>query len=317
MALSPFTPRQLQAFIAAAELSNFSLAAGRLGLTPSAISNLIAELEAAIGFAVFERTTRKVVLTADGREFLPSALAVQRQLQQAAIAAADVRDRSVDVVRVAAPLSVAAVILPPLIASCRAVHPRTAVRILDTGVEWLADRVAAGEAELALGPDRTVAADVTCAPLFASPWVVWCSPSHPFAQRAELRWDDLKRVDVYAAGRDHEHSVAPRLAQDAGATLVNPVQIVSNITTALGLAAANLGVTFSPAYVSTLAKPLGLVMRRVRAPEVIRYMSLFAPARRALSPAAAQFRRHVEAQLSETAQFPATRATGEATAASS
>lgn len=35
-------------------------------------------------------------------------------------------------------------------------HPRTAVRIVDTGVEWLADRVAIGEADFAIGPDRAV-----------------------------------------------------------------------------------------------------------------------------------------------------------------
>ena len=55
-----FTPRQLDAFVAVAELTNFSLAARRLNLTPSAVSNLISVLELTLGFVLFERTTRRV-----------------------------------------------------------------------------------------------------------------------------------------------------------------------------------------------------------------------------------------------------------------
>ncbi|MBL8642326.1 MAG: hypothetical protein JNK21_00220, partial [Rhodospirillaceae bacterium] len=248
---------------------------------------------------VFERTTRKVVLTADGREFLPSALAVQRQVQQAMITAAEVRDRSVEVVRVAAPLSVAAVILPPLIAEHRARKPRTTVRILDTGVEWLADRVATGEADLALGPDRVVGPDVTCTALYPSPWVLWCTPQHPLAAKKSVTWTELKGTSVFAAGRDHEHSVAPRLTGVSGAELMETVHVVGNVTTALGLAAANLGVTFSPSYIGTLAKSFGLVMRPITEPKVVRHMSLYAPARRALSEAVGLFRAHIEKKLAQ------------------
>lgn len=296
MSAARFTPRQLEAFVAAAELNNFTLVGRRLNLTPSAISNLITELEAVLGFAVFERTTRRVSLTLDGREFLPAAMAVQRQLQQAALRAADIRERSFDVVRIAAPLAVAAAILPPLIAKHRAARPRSSVRILDTGVEWLVDRIAAGEADLALGPDRRVGPEVVCAPLFPSPWVVWLSPAHPLAAQPELRWRDLRETVVVAAGRDHEQSVAPRL-EAAGEALPDRVEVVANVSTALGLAAAQLGVSFSPAYVRPLAEPLGLVMRRIREPEVVRHMSLYAPADGRLSAAGEAFRAHLEHQL--------------------
>lgn len=103
MSVPRFTTRQLSAFIAAAQLGNFTLAAGRLNLTPSAVSNLISELEQGIGFTLFERTTRKIALTSDGRKFLPAALGAQRQFTIAAVAATDIASRTVDAVRVAAP----------------------------------------------------------------------------------------------------------------------------------------------------------------------------------------------------------------------
>ena len=289
--------RQLDAFIAVAELASFTQAARRLNLTPSAVSALIAELEAAVGFSVFQRTTRQVSLTPDGREFLPSAVAVQRQMRTAALAAANVRNRSVDVVQVAAPLSAAAILLPPLIAELKALHPRIVVRVLDTGVEWLADKVATGDADLALGPDRPVAADVDCEILFESAWVIWCSPTHPLADKAHPTWSDLSQVEYFAAGRDHEHSVAPRLSANAQSASLRPAQVVDNLTTARGLAAAGLGVTFSPAYVEPLARAFGLVMRPVGEPQIVRNMALFTPARRTPTAAVATVRDFLAARL--------------------
>ncbi len=90
-----FTMRQLSAFVTAAELGNFTQVARRLNLTASAISNQIAELEGLLGFQLFERTTRKVALTPEGREFLPAALAIRRQLEAAANIASDIRNRAV------------------------------------------------------------------------------------------------------------------------------------------------------------------------------------------------------------------------------
>lgn len=72
-------------------------------------------------------------------------------------------------------------------------------------------------------------------------------------------------------------------------TRVTPVDVVDKISTALGIAAQGLAVTLAPAYVGVLAKPFGLVMRRVVEPESVRKVCLYAPAARALSPAAEGF----------------------------
>jgi len=297
MSIPRFTPRQIDVFVAAAQLNNFTQAAARLNLTPSAVSNLVTELERALGFAVFERTTRKVALTRDGREFLPAAIAVQRQLGVAAQAASDVLNRSAEVVNVAAPISVGAMMLPPLIVAYRALHPRANIRILDTGVEWLADRVATGEADFALGPDRVVGSDVERESLFPSPWVLWCAVHHPLAARDAVRWADLEGEAFYAAGRDHEHSVYPRLLDHPAAAAITPVQIVENVTTAFGIVAAGMGITCTPAYVRGLAEAFGLVSRPLLEPEIIRHMSLYTSARRDRSKACSAFIAFVRARL--------------------
>jgi DNA-binding transcriptional LysR family regulator len=73
MPLTRATIRQYEAFLAIADLHSISAAADRLGLTSSAVSQLLAEMETDLGFRLFDRTTRRVNLSSAGRDFLPSA----------------------------------------------------------------------------------------------------------------------------------------------------------------------------------------------------------------------------------------------------
>jgi DNA-binding transcriptional LysR family regulator len=65
-----FTSRQLRAFHLVAHHCSFARAAEALFITPSGLSVLIRELERQLGFRLFDRTTRHVMLTAHGSELL-------------------------------------------------------------------------------------------------------------------------------------------------------------------------------------------------------------------------------------------------------
>jgi DNA-binding transcriptional LysR family regulator len=288
-----FTPRQIEAFLAVAELQNFRLGASRINVTPSAISNLIGELEESLGFALFDRTTRKVALTAAGRRFVPSATAVLRQIAQAVTTATDIRDGATQVVRVAAPLTLAATLLPYLIAT-RPDPQRIAVRIIDTPVVWLADRVAIGEADLAIGPDRDCPPHISRSPIIPIPWRLWMTPHHPLAARQSVPWQELEQLPMVAAGRDHEQSVWPQIVE-SGTPAPQHVQIVDHITTTLGLAAAGQFVTFSPDYVAPLAMAFGLVGRPLVEPDIVRSLCLYARAEDRMSAAVQAVFDHVKA----------------------
>lgn len=75
----------LRSFAAVARECSVTRAAESLHLTQPTVSGQIKELEASLGFAVFERTTRQISLTEEGRQLLPL---VQELLGKAA----DLRD---------------------------------------------------------------------------------------------------------------------------------------------------------------------------------------------------------------------------------
>lgn len=297
MAFCRFTPRQLEAFIAVHEENGFGAAAQRLALTPSAVSQLVAELEDAVGFRLFDRHTRKVSLTSAGQAFLAPAAAVLTQLAHADRVAADLRRRAAGHVCVAAPQVLAATLLPAAIEHFAAVQPDIQVHVRDTSVDQLAQAVAGLDADLAIGPDGVVGDAIVHDTLFDSPWVLWCSPGHALAQQSAVRWPELAAHKVVAAGRDHERSV-PAMALDLPVSeRIVPSEVVDHVTTALGLAARGLAVTLAPAYVDVLARPLGLVMRRVVEPEATRQVCVYRSARRAPSAAAQAFAAHLSSWI--------------------
>src|SRR5438876_391453 len=81
------TSRQLKAFLLTAQHQSFSRAAEQLFITQSGMSVLVRELEAQLGFRLFDRTTRRVTLTEFGVKFLPIA---DRSLLEREAAAANI-----------------------------------------------------------------------------------------------------------------------------------------------------------------------------------------------------------------------------------
>src|SRR3954454_13458747 len=68
-----FTSRQLRAYLLVAQHESFTRAAAALFITPSGLSVLIRELEAQLGFRLFDRTTRHVAPTSHANDLLPVA----------------------------------------------------------------------------------------------------------------------------------------------------------------------------------------------------------------------------------------------------
>lgn len=111
----------LRAFEAAARHGSFKRAASELAVTPTAVSHQIRALEAYVGFPLFERRTRQVVLTEPGAKLYP----VLRDGFDAFAEMIDrlTRRRSRAQVTISATIAFTARWLVPRVAAFRALHP--------------------------------------------------------------------------------------------------------------------------------------------------------------------------------------------------
>ncbi|MBF8179106.1 LysR substrate-binding domain-containing protein [Herminiimonas contaminans] len=120
----------LPAFQAAAELGNLRAAATLLHVTPSAVSQQILKLEERLGFVLFERQGRKVVLNDAGKLLLQSVQGALQGLDQGVQdAAALASDQAELVVRISVVPSLALRWLLPRIGRWRAKHPGVRLQI--------------------------------------------------------------------------------------------------------------------------------------------------------------------------------------------
>src|ERR1700730_7489483 len=69
------TIASMRAFVAVAKTGSFSAAAQQLDLVPSVVTKRVTQLERIVGAPLFRRSTRKVVLSADGEHHLERVIA--------------------------------------------------------------------------------------------------------------------------------------------------------------------------------------------------------------------------------------------------
>jgi DNA-binding transcriptional LysR family regulator len=128
--------RGLLVFAHVVDSKSFSGAAGRLGVTKSAVSKLVAGLEAHLGVQLLVRTTRKLALTEIGERVYASCSRLAEDVDAAQQAAATHRSVVVGHARVTAPAVLGRKYLVPLAVEFLADHPRVSLE-LDLGDRFL------------------------------------------------------------------------------------------------------------------------------------------------------------------------------------
>ncbi|NGO68494.1 LysR family transcriptional regulator [Streptomyces boncukensis] len=142
--------QQLRYVIAVAETGGFTRAAERCLIVQSALSHQIAKLEKELGARLFERTSRRVRLTAAGRAFLPAARqaldATERARAEVAAVTGEIRG---DLMLGAIP-TITAVDLPGIIRAYYDRYPQVRIQLFGGRSEHLAEQVRDGRLDLAL-----------------------------------------------------------------------------------------------------------------------------------------------------------------------
>jgi DNA-binding transcriptional LysR family regulator len=159
----------LAAFAAVAEERNFTRAATRLGLSQSALSQIVKRLEDRLGVALIARTTRSVAPTPAGEKLQRTLAPMLRDLDQSLAELVEYRDQPSGTIRISSVEHAARTVLLPAVARLLADYPEVAVEIVatyelsdviaegfDAGVR-LGEHVAKDMVAVRLGPDIPMA----------------------------------------------------------------------------------------------------------------------------------------------------------------
>lgn len=132
---------EMEVFVRVVEQGGFSPAARACRMTPSAVSKLIARLEARLGARLISRSTRKLQLTPEGCVFYERATRVLADLEDAE-RGAGTGERTVGRIRFNTSASYATHVLAPVLSEFLALHPGVTLDIAQTDavIDLLAER---------------------------------------------------------------------------------------------------------------------------------------------------------------------------------
>ncbi|SHG80849.1 LysR family transcriptional regulator [Streptoalloteichus hindustanus] len=193
--------RQLRYFLAVAEEGGFGRAAERLTIVQSAVSQQIRRLERELGLTLFDRSTRRVRLSAAGERFLPEARAVLAAADRARAVAAEIVAGDEGVLRLG-------VIHGPgdrlyrALAALAAVAPALRVRLTRAAPAERVAAVRSGALDAAFVRGLTAAPGLEALPVWTDPLHVALPADHPLAAEPSLSLEQLAALPLRLAPRE-------------------------------------------------------------------------------------------------------------------
>lgn len=222
--------RHLRYFVAAAEHGSFRKAGAALGLSQSAISRCVADLEDQIGASLFHRHTWGVSQTYAGQRFLIRARKVIRSVGEGAHDVASAGRSEEGRIRIGIYSSIASGFLAELLASYGRRYAKVRIKMVDGNpVEHVAAIRRLG-LDVAFITGTRDWPDCECTPLWSERVFAVLPDHHELVDREELAWSDLADetfiVSETAPGQEiHDHLV--RCLADLGRHPEIQVQQVS------------------------------------------------------------------------------------------
>jgi DNA-binding transcriptional LysR family regulator len=262
---------------------------------------VIQGVEAAAGARLFDRSTRHVELTPEGRLLEQWA---RRLLEDFEAAFSNLQDHvhlRTGRIGVSALPTIAGTWLPLVLAKYQSEHPGVAIELFDTLADSSLELVRQGRADFALTATGALPPDLEAERLFDERFHLLCRQGDPLLDIPSLQLTDI-------AGRPFIHMVrSSSIRQQLEARFSGiPLHVafeVAHLGTVVGLVAAGLGVSVLPEWALPRSQARGLCTRPLSDPGLHRTIFLVRGRGRSLSQAAQAMyemvRRHEAHAVSE------------------
>ena len=280
----------LKLYCDVARLRSFSRGATASGVSQSAASQAIQQLEVELGAVLLDRSRRPLQPTEEGRGFYEACRTLLQGFEQARAELAASRQRVEGTVRVAAIYSVGLHDMSRHMQPFMAEHPQARVLLECLHPHKVVEAVLNDEADLGILSYPTATRALEVLPLRSEPMVVVTHPSHRLARKRRVTPADLNGEAFVA----FDHDLAVRRAIDRAlkqhSVRVNVVMEFDNVDTikqAIGIAAG----------ISILPRPTVLKEVEIRTlaavplaiPGLVRPIAIIHRRGKRLTPAVARF----------------------------
>ena len=189
--------RQLRLVATVAEVGTMVRAGEAIGMTQSAVTKAIRDLEIDLGVDLFDRGNRGVTPTIYGEALVSHARRVLAQLEHAAEEIDDLAHGAGGRVAIGTLLAASAWLLPRAITQLRAERPRVVIDVVEGTNDRLQPMLLRGDLDMVVGrlSEFRHRAGVDQEPLYSEEVVILARPDHPLARNEPLDLADLQEAD--------------------------------------------------------------------------------------------------------------------------
>ncbi len=182
---------RLETFLCAAENNSLSEAAKRLHLSQPAVTQRIKLMEHELGFALFTRNNRGLVLTEEGRFLLPWVERLIHDAHNLSEMLASMQEEIVGDLRISCSTTVGKYILPQLASRFHLLHPAIKVCIFACGPEKATLDLLDGEAHIGVVSTEVTDPCLELQSFFQDSITLILPASHHWASRTSLEPQEL------------------------------------------------------------------------------------------------------------------------------
>lgn len=284
--------KQLRAFVRVVETGSFSGAARALGMSQSAVSQAVRQLEDSLRVRLLDRTTRKLQLSKVGAEFMPGIQRLLADLDRQLQDLRDLREHRRGHVTVACVPSVALRLMPLVLASFQREHPFVSVTLREISRHQIIAALRGGDVELGIANVPGEDIDLDATRLLTDNFALVMRRDHPLAQQEAVSWAEAAKAGlvVMATGTGIRLEMERGVGEVSRAT---PAHEAEHPATLLALVEAGVGVAPLPSLAWPEASHPVLTYRNLIEPVIERELYLIRRVGRDLSPAARALHRGI------------------------
>lgn len=300
------TIRHLRAFLSVARQRSFTRAAAELNLSQPSLTMTVRQIEDIVGAALFDRTTRNVVLTQEGIDFFPLA---ERLIEDFDVTIRNIRltaSMRNSCVRIAVVHSIATKIMPKILDAFLALHPGLRIQLREGNSNEVRRLVRRSEVDVGFASKDDRDSELAFKPLFRDQLGLFARKDHPLLRKQRdttaLRWADLAGFDFVGVTQDTATGPILSQMQHLPDSIRIPKYEVSTYPTLWTLVESGLGITTAPALAAESLPGRSLIFLGLSDPVAWRSVYKVTRLGRSLPPFAQLLVQSIEDKIKAVAQ---------------
>jgi DNA-binding transcriptional LysR family regulator len=292
--------RHFRCFIEVANSGSFTVAAARLFVTQSSLTTTIQQFEDQVGMKLFDRNTRRVVMTPEAVRFKSQAEKIVREFDASVTDLEAFSEGRQGHLRIGLAPSLLHLFLARAVMRFHTDHPDIKLTIRDASAQQVEQLVADGELDFAIATKFRGLDDLEYTPLIQDSFGVICRADYPLsAEGGAVRLDALKPADYIAFTSDMGIGKFTRKQVPQLSLLQDPPVEISSFASLLAMLKEGGCFAIAPALTMTIPGFETLRFHALSDPVLMRQSFLVTRKLRSLSPSSRRLLEKISEAIKE------------------